>query len=308
MKNLTDHKQFLGPTICSNLDHIRNDVVNKNYDFLGVASGYEGNGKTNLAAAIGFYLSPHSFSNKFVALTEEQVDKLIRTVGPADFAQIDEGTEVLHSKEGMTRRVRNREKRITQMRGKNCFVMVCISDLKMLDRYIRTSRAIALFWLNRRGQVWVYDLRRTDIKKIIKGIEERKPERPAFIDWVKPLCPISFKQRCDTCTKKKCYSKFWKKYSLRKYKFMSETDKKTETQRRLEAKIRKQLSGSLTIQQIADSYQVSYQTSWKYIKLFVPKRCIFKDFSDVLHVNKRGLYLLQKRWLAHKKKRKSRRK
>lgn len=288
-------ENYIGNTLLQNLSHIKSDVLYENYDCVGVVAGGEGKGKSNVGAILGCFFSPDTFSEKWIALEEEEGDQLLDKVDYGQTAILDEGTEMLYSKEGMTRKVRNREKKITQMRGRNAFLWICISDLKMLARYIRMSRALMLIVCKERGILYIYNLENRNVKKLVDKIEVGEYPKPDFVDWIKPLCHISSKVKCRDCTKKPCYNLLWRNYNLKKDKFMRQT-KKNKALLKLEEKTRKKLKGSLTISEIAQANKVSYVTARKYVRLFVSKRDLFKDFNDIYRVTPRGLKMLEKRW------------
>lgn len=284
-----EKKWGLGRLVLFNLNHIKRDVLYKDYDALFLVCGYEGYGKSTFAMRCCLFLFPQ-FSNKYIPFVREDWDKIKMKLQKGDSIDFTEGTEMAMSKEAMKVEVREFERELTQWRGKNLFFFIEISDIKMISRYIRESRAVGLFYIPKRGIVWYFHLQAKNPRGASKVIELRKElmkgnfVKPTFISWFKP-----FSNKDEV----------WEEYARRK-KAHIRREKESKEARRLRLRVEKMLEGSLTLRELAKGYKVHPQTIRDWIKkhLLIYKKyrkCVFKDFSRRVRLSKEGIKALDKK-------------
>lgn len=286
VKEKFDFKNLVSPMWTENLMHIKNDVQNEDYDAFFVVSGYEGNGKSTFAY-ISCKILNRLHGNDTIFFYKKEWERRKYKLEKYDTIQFTEGTEFAMAKESMTIEVREFEKDITQWRGRNMFFFMEISDLEMLSKYLRKSRALGLIWIPRRGVAWIYsfvvhnsrDAKRVgDVKKKIYANQFPYPD---LIVKFKDV-PKSDKE--------------WAIYKKRKKHFMKE-DRETKRVRVARQRIEKKLDGSMTYREIATVYGVKKPTveNWIHGDKVIGKSYLFKDFTGRVRIDKKGMKLLDKR-------------
>lgn len=166
------------------LKHIVHKVIALNYDYLVVITGDEGIGKTSLALQLCKIVDPN-FTAKQAAYNVNQFEELVNSLKPGQALLIDEGI-MAFSREAMTKGVRFIIKTLTKCRKLRLFIVICIPQFSLLDKYIRKHRAKTVIRVVKRGRYFVYN--KSKLRKMVKWIE-----KPYKYKKPKPLFKESFR-------------------------------------------------------------------------------------------------------------------
>jgi ABC-type dipeptide/oligopeptide/nickel transport system ATPase component len=142
-------------TLYENLDGIKK-FIRTDRDFIIVIDGREGCGKSSLALWIAEYIETEDHASTFgisrVTFTEREVYKTLHDLKKYQAMIIDEGENVLFSRESMRKPNREMIKTIMSItRAKNIVIIINIPDFLMIDKYIKLKRVGCWIHIVRRG-------------------------------------------------------------------------------------------------------------------------------------------------------------
>lgn len=141
---MTKPENMIGDKIVTALDQSREKVLDRDKDFVCLVTGGEGNGKSSLAVEMARYVDKEFDVQKQVAMSYEDV---IRTADELDEGQalvIDEGIEMLLSRNHAKKKNKIILEWFREVRAKNLFFFICMPKFKEVDKPIRDDRAHTL--------------------------------------------------------------------------------------------------------------------------------------------------------------------
>ena len=153
-----EHKFHLDGYLKSNLDTVKKDVK-KDYDAFICVTGREGFGKTTIAGQIAVYLDP-TFNLDRCCFNDEQFKEAVVHAKQYEAIVFDETMGYLSSRGAMSKFNRSLIKIFSEMRSKNLFIILCISNFFELDRYPAMHRSTGLIHIKKRGQFGSYDYKK----------------------------------------------------------------------------------------------------------------------------------------------------
>jgi len=272
----------LGELTERNLDCIKEDIHKRNFDFFGLVLAREGDGKSTWALEAASYIDSE-FGIKQIIMTDGDWVKISTKLKKGMALVFDEGSEIAFSRDAMKREQRDFMKKLTQIRGIGLFMLMCISDIRNADRFIRERRAFAIFYIPKRGEMWCYRLfgknpmDEREITKIKKALLKGEFPKPHYRNHFKILT-----------------NQLWKDYYNYKKKPFMKKERESKLVRRMREKIEKKMEGSASVYDISKIYKIHRVTAHKWITKFVPKKYKFKDFHGRVRVTKEGLRRLQR--------------
>lgn len=153
-------KFYMSPILRKELGKIRNLVLHKDRDWVGVVDGDEGSGKSVLAMQICKELDP-TFNVDRIVYNAEDFINLIKRAKKGQAILLDEGYASINARASLSEVNRALVALATEMRQKNLFVVICIPSFFDLDKYFAIHRSRALFHVyfnsnGDRGQFIVY--------------------------------------------------------------------------------------------------------------------------------------------------------
>ncbi len=143
----------------ANLDQVKKLINEKDFDWLHVVEGYEGNGKSTLAIQICKYVDP-SFSAHRIVFTPDQFTMLLKKIKKGSAVLIDEGGLMLFSRNSMQGDNINLIQHLTTIRAKNLFICICTPTITIVDKYVREHRIRSMTRVVRRGCFYFYSRKR----------------------------------------------------------------------------------------------------------------------------------------------------
>jgi len=212
----------------NNLDCVKEDINRiDNYDFFGLTYGQVGCGKSTFNHQLCFYVDP-KYKNKNIFFKPMEWFKNKRLMQKGSAVNFDEIIEFANARESMKGDNVDFTKELTKIRGLGYFIISAISDLKMLDRFIRESRADVFFYIPQRGTVYVYRL-----------VPKNPGEESVMVKRRKSLLNGEFPAPDFVGHFGDCYDKkaFWKRYMQRKTKYMMQTKEVNRTLIKIQDKI-----------------------------------------------------------------------
>lgn len=266
----------------ANLDCIRNDIKERNFDFFGIVLSREGDGKSTFAMECASYVDP-DFTIDNIIMTENDWFKIKPKLHKGMAIVFDEGSEIAFSRDAMKREQKDFMKELTQIRGIGLFMLFLISDIKNADRFLREKRAFAIFYIPRRGDMWCYrlfgknplDERR--INQIKKALMDGEFPAPHYRNHFKML-----------------KTPLWEEYfNIKKLPFMKR-ERESKLVRKMRERIERKMTGSVTVRDLMKMYSVTDKTVYQWLKL-LPKKYKFKDFHGRIRLTKIGFLILPKK-------------
>jgi len=160
----------------SNLNWIKDYWIPADNDFIMVIDGREGRGKSTLALVIANYLMNGNFNISWICFSPPEFYKcldLTKETGAGQVIIIDEGENLLFTREAMGRRNKEMIKTIMQdTRRRGTIIIINIPDIMEIDKYLKHGRLGAYIHIIRRGFFAAYDH-----AKALRIIEEREKKR-----------------------------------------------------------------------------------------------------------------------------------
>ena len=131
--------------IKSELDKIKDRVINKDMDYFGVVDGDEGSGKSVLAMQWCKYLDP-SFNLDRIVFTSDQFVALLKDpkLKPGSAILLDEAYNAANARATMSEVNRSMVAVTTEVRQKNLFVFIVLPSFFDLDRTLAIHRTRSL--------------------------------------------------------------------------------------------------------------------------------------------------------------------
>jgi len=127
-----------------------------NYDAIIVVDGNEGDGKSTQGIQIASILDPE-FNIDRVNLNPEGFMDDLKVLGKAMATQYDEASTGLFSREAMSKLSTTLIKMFTLIRSKNLFIVLCIPDFYIIDKYLRNVRIHCLIHKTDKRKYQFYD-------------------------------------------------------------------------------------------------------------------------------------------------------
>ncbi len=178
-----------------------------NLDWVHLNIGTEGSGKTTLSFHLCELANPNLLIDDITFGVDEFINRL-DTAPIGEAISCDEGGDAFMSAESLTRRRIEAKKQLLKIREKNFFICINISDISLLDRYLKTFRVrsmtrVKMSYKNgviRRGLCEIYT--RKQVRRIYKNPEGVvKFPQPAGMDsfpiYKKPLWEEYLKKKYD---------------------------------------------------------------------------------------------------------------
>lgn len=149
------HRFYMHGFLRANLDVVKHDVE-RDYDAFIIVTGREGFGKSTLAMQIAVYLDD-TFNLDRCCFTDTQFMEAVDNAKQYQAIVFDETMGYLSSRGTMSKFNRALVKVMSEMRSKNLFVILCISNFFELDRYPAIHRSTGLIHIYKRGSFGSYD-------------------------------------------------------------------------------------------------------------------------------------------------------
>ena len=143
-------------TLTKNLDIIKYLINEKDFDWVHVVTGTEGSGKSTLGTELCYYIDPNFFNKDNVITTVNELKDRFRNAEKGTSILIDEGATMFFSRDSMKKETKEATQLLRGLRGKNCFICICMPDFFALDKYIREHRVCSLSRVVKRGRAWFY--------------------------------------------------------------------------------------------------------------------------------------------------------
>lgn len=137
---------FVDPMIKTELDKVKNRVLNNDRDFVAVIDGEEGVGKSVLAQQLASYLDP-DFNLDHIVFNSDDFIKLIKDpkIKKGSAIVLDEAFSAANNRASLTEVNRAMIGVATEMRQKNLFIFMVLPSFFDLDKYFALWRCRALF-------------------------------------------------------------------------------------------------------------------------------------------------------------------
>ena len=126
-------------------------IVKNDLDFLLVITGRERIGKSTLALQIASIVDP-DFKVDQIVFDIPTLYKKVYELNKGQVVIIDEGATAFFAREAMATDVREGVKLLTVMGERNLFVILCVPNFFIVDKYIRQNRVSALAKVVSRGR------------------------------------------------------------------------------------------------------------------------------------------------------------
>jgi len=141
---MTEPGSMIGNKIQKALDKSKERVIDRDKDFVGLVTGGEGNGKSSLAVEMARYVDGDFDVEKQVAMSYEDVIRTADELEPGQALVIDEGIEMLLSRNHAKKKNKIILEWFREVRAKNLFFFICMPKFKEVDKPIRDDRAHTL--------------------------------------------------------------------------------------------------------------------------------------------------------------------
>ena len=152
--------------------------LHKNFDQVWFVDGGEGDGKTNLAITLAYYVNPehsrHTLLDR-VCVDVEEAEQVLLDAKPFDAVVIDEGFWGMSASGTSAKLNRLLQRRFTEIRAKNLFVFIVMPTFMDAMRYFAIWRSRCLLHVYTKGDERGYAAFFNDKKKkrlYIKGKKE----------------------------------------------------------------------------------------------------------------------------------------
>lgn len=182
----------------TNLDTAK-EVIRKDWDMIFCYDGYEGSGKTTIAAQNAMYCDSN-LSLKNYAFSSKQFKEVINKAKKYRAVVYDEAYSGLSSRGAMSKINRSIVSMLTEIRYKNLFVFIVLPCFFDLDKYVALWRSRALihvYTVERfvRGYFEFYNMdKKKDLYMKGKKLYEYKFVRPNFRGRFSKYFPLDAKK------------------------------------------------------------------------------------------------------------------
>lgn len=184
------------------LDSVKEIITTKDYDWIHIVVGPEGIGKSSLAWSLCKHIDPDFNISKIVFSYKELADAISKS-RPGNAILIDEGALVFYSRDSMVNVNKKAIKFMTAIRSYNQFIVICVPNFWLLDKYLRDHRIKTVSRVVKRGWVFEYSPRTV---RIFKQNDKKKMQ----MDWPPPDGKDSFPDAS------KLWPKEWEEYKKKK--------------------------------------------------------------------------------------------
>lgn len=129
--------------------------IRSDYDACILVVGYTGDGKSTIIYLLSKQLD-ESFDSDRMALEVPEVSRVLSTCSRGQVAVVDEGVEVVSSRDHATRTTKDFGRWVDVCRGRGLILFVAMANLRWVDPRIRDDRALWVVEVRRRGlaRVW----------------------------------------------------------------------------------------------------------------------------------------------------------
>ena len=174
----------VAPVMATEIKRIKNNVINKDRDFVIVVDGEEGSGKSVLAQQIAKELDPKFIIENVTFNADQFIDRLKKAPKHSCII-IDEAFSSANSRSALTEVNKSLIGVATEMRQRNLFVIIVIPSFFDLDKYFALWRCRALLhvYFDREGNRGNYIIFPKNKKKYLY-LNGKK-----FYDYSKPASP-----------------------------------------------------------------------------------------------------------------------
>jgi hypothetical protein len=178
---------------------------------------YEGGGKSTFAIKICDLASSEEFSVDNVIYGYKEFCDFLDTKPPNQAIDIDESGDFLMSREAMGKERRDFLKRMMKVRSSNHFLVFVISDITLLERYIKSFRASCLCRIVNKYDIATGDVIRGIVevygKKRMKNLPKDSASGAILWHKVRPLIVERYEP---------VRGELWEKYLEKKAQYLSE--------------------------------------------------------------------------------------
>jgi hypothetical protein len=153
---------------------IKNIIIKKDKDWIGIIDGDEGSGKSNFAQQIGKYLDPELDLSR-ICMNPQEFIHAISTAPKGSVIVYDEAYTGLSSRGTLSEINNLLVSMMMEMRQKNLIVFIVLPTFFLLDKYVALWRAKGLFHIyERRGErgYWIFFNKRKKKILYLKGKKE----------------------------------------------------------------------------------------------------------------------------------------
>jgi hypothetical protein len=151
-----EHNYYMDGYLQANIDHMKKDVMKRNYDGFVLIVGREGYGKTTMSLQVAKYCDP-TFGLDRVVFTAEQFLEAVDKAEKYQAIVFDETMGYLSSRGAMSKFNRALIKVMSEMRSKNLFIFMNIPNIFMMDWYVAQHRTTGLIYIYKRRFFGSYD-------------------------------------------------------------------------------------------------------------------------------------------------------
>lgn len=187
-----------------------------NRDYVVIVCGAEGGGKSSFVLGICSLASP-SFNVNNVIYGYKEFCNFLDTSPPNQAIQIDESADFLMSREAMGKERRDFLKRMMKVRSANHFLVFVISDVTLLERYIKSFRASCLCRIVNKYDIATGDAIRGIVevygKKRMKNLPKESNSGSILWHKVRPLITERYAPM---------RGELWEKYLEKKEQYLTE--------------------------------------------------------------------------------------
>jgi len=204
-------------------DFIHSFILKKDKDWITLITGYEGCGKSTLGLLLCLGVDPEFVIDR-VCFSPEEFKKVVKNSKRGQAVLIDEGALLFYSRDSMKTETKDIIKLFTAMRQYNLFVIICVPNPLLIDKYLRDYRIRNVVRIVKTGRFFIYNQKNS--QKI------RKDKKTDKIKWPKPNFRGSFP---------KLSGELWNNYKKKKSGQIFTTLEKDDVKRKKRQTLRIQI-------------------------------------------------------------------
>ena len=167
---------MLGEKLSYYIRNVRENVVPKDIDHVAVIEGAERSGKSSLAIQLCKEFD-NDFTLENIAWDTATLKKLVYSLPKHSAILADEGVSMFFSRDAMKGENRDAVRLLTIMGERNNLLVICVTRLDMIDRYITGGRVNTLLKIIKRGRYKFYSPKK--VKQIRYNNHLRKWSYPS---------------------------------------------------------------------------------------------------------------------------------
>lgn len=159
---------------------VRKIIKTQDYDWLHVIVGNEGVGKTSLGHCLSKKMWPNfNLETDSIFTTDDLISRVKAAKNkPGRAVVVDEGALVFFTRDSMSKANKEAVKLLTGMRQFNMFVVICVPNFWILDRYVREHRVKTVSRVVKRG--WFHHYSPKKVKQIRRDKKTLKTIWPDY--------------------------------------------------------------------------------------------------------------------------------